>query len=128
MKIWLIVLQLSFFTETDSVDACQSNLCGPYAQCKENNGQVSCTCLPTYLGVPPNCRPECTISTDCPTNRACRNTKCIDPCLDSCGLYTTCRVINHNPICSCRHGYTGDPFTICIFLSRKQINIPELLQ
>ncbi|KAI4480699.1 hypothetical protein M0802_014155, partial [Mischocyttarus mexicanus] len=104
-------------TQADSIDTCQSNLCGPYSQCKENNGQISCSCLSTYIGVPPNCKPECTISTDCPSNQACRNKKCIDPCLDSCGLYTTCKVINHNPICSCKSGYTGDPFTICIFLS-----------
>lgn len=24
-----------------------------------------------------------------------------------------CQVINHNPICSCARGFTGDPFTRC---------------
>lgn len=27
--------------------------------------------------------------------------------------FSECHVINHNPICSCSSGYTGDPFSAC---------------
>lgn len=39
--------------------------------------------------------------------------KCQDPCPGSCGVNAYCNVYNHNPICSCIDGYTGDPFTSC---------------
>lgn len=28
-------------------------------------------------------------------------------------IFSECHVINHNPICSCAPGYTGDPFAAC---------------
>lgn len=28
-------------------------------------------------------------------------------------------VVNHNPICSCTAGYTGDPFVRCLKAERK---------
>lgn len=98
---------------------CEPTPCGPYSQCRETNGQATCSCLPTYIGVPPNCKPECTVSSDCSLNLACKNNKCIDPCPDSCGQQSTCRVVNHSPICSCKPGFTGDPFTYCFFNPRK---------
>lgn len=98
---------------------CEPTPCGPYSQCKETNGQATCSCLLTYIGVPPNCKPECTVSSDCSLNLACKNNKCIDPCSDSCGQQSTCRVVNHSPICSCKPGFTGDPFTYCFYNPRK---------
>lgn len=92
--------------------------------------------MPNYIGNPPTCRPECTLSSDCDQTKACINQKCEDPCPGSCGLKAECSVVNHNPICTCRQGYTGDPFTACsiigkhhfhrdskLLLSRKIINI-----
>jgi hypothetical protein len=69
--------------------------------------------LATYVGSPPNCRPECTINSECPSNLACIREKCRDPCPGSCGAGARCSVINHTPICSCPDGYTGDPFSYC---------------
>lgn len=66
------------------------------------------------MGIPPNCRPECTINSECPTDKACVNRKCINPCKDQCGKNANCRVIAHNPMCSCQEHYTGDPFTYCM--------------
>lgn len=109
---------------SDNVDPCQQSPCGPYSQCKSNNGQAVCSCLSNYIGAPPGCKPECTISTECATNRACENNKCIDPCPNSCGQGTTCRVVNHSPICMCKSGFSGDPFTRCTFVPRKR---PKLL-
>lgn len=59
------------------------------------------------------CRPECITSSECPLDKACENLKCVQPCPKGCGVNTNCRVIQHNAICTCRQGYTGDPFTLC---------------
>ena len=65
------------------------------------------------MGSPPNCRPECSINSECPSNKACIQEKCRDPCLGSCGFNAICTVINHTPACSCSEQDTGDPFTNC---------------
>lgn len=70
-------------------------------------------CLPTYIGSPPNCRPECTINPDCPLDKACKNLKCEDPCRGACGFNAECKVVNHQAFCSCPPGFQGDPFSGC---------------
>lgn len=104
---------------SDEKTPCQPSPCGPNSQCKVVNGQEVCSCLVDYIGTPPNCRPECTISSECPPNKACVNLKCKVPCPGSCGLQSKCEVINHSPICSCSPGHTGDPFTRCYPIPRK---------
>lgn len=94
-------------------DPCQPSPCGPNSICKNTNGQASCSCMPTYIGSPPNCRPECVVNTDCPSDLACITEKCRDPCQGSCGFNAECRVQNHMPICFCIDNYEGDPFTQC---------------
>lgn len=95
-------------------DPCVPSPCGPYSQCRQVNDQAVCSCLPEYIGSPPNCKPECVVSSECSQNRACHKFKCANPCSSStCGLGAKCEVINHNPICSCPSGLTGDPFTRC---------------
>lgn len=81
-----------------------------------------CSCLPNYVGRSPNCRPECTLNSECPANLACIHEKCIDPCPGACGLYAQCSVTNHRPICTCNVGYTGDPFSNCVELRSKAYN------
>lgn len=78
-----------------------------------------CSCLNGYIGTPPSCRPECVVSSECSQNKACVNQKCVDPCIGTCGLNTRCQVVNHNPICSCSPGFTGDPFASCHKIQRK---------
>lgn len=98
---------------------CQPSPCGPNSQCREVNSQAVCSCLATYVGSPPGCRPECTVSAECPQNHACINQKCEDPCPGTCGLSAQCSTVNHSPICSCLPGFTGDPFTRCYTIPRK---------
>lgn len=95
------------------VDPCLPSPCGPNSQCRDVGGTPSCSCATSFVGRPPNCRPECTANTDCVNNRACINFKCIDPCIGSCGLNTECSVVNHIPMCTCLYGYIGDPFSAC---------------
>ncbi|KAL1451866.1 hypothetical protein WDU94_006202 [Cyamophila willieti] len=93
---------------------CQPSPCGPNSQCREVNHQAVCSCLPNYFGSPPACRPECTVNSDCPLDKACFNQKCVDPCPGSCGYRARCSVYNHEPVCTCPPGYTGNPFSQCL--------------
>ena len=106
-------------------DPCNPSPCGPYSQCRDFNGSPSCSCLSSYIGAPPNCKPECVINSECPSNQACINEKCRDPCPGSCGADANCFVMNHTPVCTCPDGYTGDPFTYCHPkpVSRKSFSI-----
>lgn len=101
---------------------CVPSPCGPYSQCKELNGHGVCSCEEGYIGSPPACRPECVISTDCPQHQACIKQKCLDPCPGTCGVNARCQTINHNPICTCKPGFTGDPFVVCQLEQSKNIN------
>lgn len=96
------------------VNPCAPSPCGPFSECRMFNGHAVCSCQSGYVGSPPSCRPECMVSSECALNRACVNQKCADPCPGTCGLNARCQVINHNPICSCHAGFTGDPFTRCL--------------
>lgn len=101
------------------INLCNPSPCGPNSQCKELNEQAVCSCLPSHIGSPPGCRPECTVSSECSLDKACVNQKCIDPCPGTCGLNARCEVINHSPICSCNIDYTGDPFSRCFPIPSK---------
>lgn len=72
--------------------------------------------MPTFIGNPPNCRPECASNSECPSHMACIRSKCADPCIGACGSSAQCRVTSHTPNCMCPPGYTGDPFTFCTVL------------
>lgn len=102
------------------MSACQPSPCGANAQCRESNGQPVCSCLPEFVGTPPTCRPECVVSSECPSDKACINQKCKDPCPGACGLNAECHVHNHSPLCACKSGYTGEAFASCQPIPRKQ--------
>lgn len=100
-------------SDVSTTDPCGTSQCGANSQCRVVNQVAVCSCLPTYIGSPPTCRPECVTSSECATDKACVQQKCVNPCPSSCGQNSDCRVINHAPLCSCLRGYTGDPFTVC---------------
>lgn len=102
---------------TESIDPCTPSPCGENALCNTRNRAAACTCIPGYFGDPyVACRPECTISSECPATEACRNYKCTDPCPGLCGTNAVCRVVNHIATCSCNQGFVGDPFVSCQFI------------
>lgn len=125
------LLKNKFSTAPPRQDPCYPSPCGPNSQCRVVNEQAVCSCLPSYVGAPPSCRPECVVSAECPENRACVNAKCSDPCPNTCGIGAVCTVRNHNPICACPPGQTGDPFSRCSpirkckFLINIQKNLME---
>lgn len=94
-------------------DPCQPSPCGPNAECRSQNGIAVCSCIRGYFGQPPNCRPECTSNPDCPSDKACLQLRCVNPCTGACGFNAECRVQAHNPQCRCLSGYFGDPYRGC---------------
>lgn len=108
-----------FLAQIVETKPCSPSPCGANSQCKEIKGQAVCSCLPSFVGSPPYCRPECVISSECPPNLACIDQKCLDPCIGSCGDNANCNVINHSPICVCKAGLTGNPFTRCFPIKGK---------
>ena len=105
-------------------EPCNPTPCGPNSICRPVGTSAACSCQAGYLGVPPECRPECVSNSECSPSQACRNLKCHDPCKDTCGNNAECRVVGHNPICSCPLGYTGDPFTGCRIIPSKPDFLP----
>lgn len=94
-------------------EPCKPSPCGPNAECHVRGERPACSCLPNYIGLPPNCRPECTINPECPSNLACIQLKCSDPCVGRCGSNSQCYVVNHNAVCTCNEGFSGDPYNSC---------------
>lgn len=93
---------------------CIPSPCGANAVCREQNNAGSCQCLSEYFGNPyDGCRPECVVSSDCPSNRACVRNKCQDPCPGVCGTNAVCHTLNHSPTCYCNIGFEGNPFQGC---------------
>lgn len=95
------------------VNPCIPSPCGFNSKCEVANNAPSCSCLPDFIGNPPDCRPECISNSECPTQLACINQKCRNPCPGSCGTNTDCRVISHTAMCICLVGFEGDPFVLC---------------
>lgn len=106
-------------TSRNPTNPCVPSPCGPNSQCKVAGTQAACSCIQNYKGRPPNCRPECTLNAECPSNLACKNEQCIDPCPGSCGTNALCSVVTHNSVCTCVVGYEGDPTTNCIPITSK---------
>lgn len=94
-------------------DPCQPNPCGPYSECRTLYNRALCSCNPGYIGSSPNCRPECTVDSDCAIDKACRQQKCVDPCPGACGQNARCSVRYHSAVCTCLPGFRGNPTTFC---------------
>lgn len=98
--------------------------CGINALCNVINHNAVCSCPNNYIGSPftecrimqdPIPRPECNSDSECSSDKACVNQRCISPCADQrvCGQNSECRVQAHRPVCLCREGYTGNAQFIC---------------
>ncbi|KAF5276801.1 hypothetical protein FQR65_LT16167 [Abscondita terminalis] len=107
---------LTFHITATTQATCGGVECGNNTQCLGILGNSICTCLLGYVkDSQNNCvRIECLLNSDCASDRACRNGLCVDPCADLCVTNSICTVANHVPVCTCRHGYTGNPFANCI--------------
>lgn len=113
---------LSLDGSCKDIDECQlnQNICGPGAKCTNLLGSYKCSC--SFGGDPYNegCisdhfREGCFLDGDCALDEVCRDSKCINPCLEenSCGQNAMCTTRNHQKECNCRPLFFGDPYTIC---------------
>lgn len=118
-NLFLWNIFIFFLSEPALGNPCIPNPCGSNSICKDNKGVASCSCIPNYIGTPPDCRPECTVNSECERSKSCINQRCVDPCIGVCGQNAECRVINHAPVCSCRENFDGDPFTRCAIRESK---------
>ena len=95
----------------------------PYSQCGKGM-LISALLILIYFDImkyfvdvvqPPDVLVGCRGDRDCPDYTACENRKCINPCAerDPCARNANCRVIMHQPVCTCPDGYIGDPRTSC---------------
>lgn len=109
------------------LNPCDPSPCGPNGRCLISpTGHAVCSCLPSYRGNPPACTPECVSHSECPSNQACVHLKCVNPCVGGvCGIGARCEVFNHNPICSCAPGETGNPFESCHLIPRLPDDEPQ---
>uniref|UniRef100_A0A1A9ZCQ3 EGF-like domain-containing protein n=1 Tax=Glossina pallidipes TaxID=7398 RepID=A0A1A9ZCQ3_GLOPL len=98
----------------------KENVCGINANCVVQSHNAICTCPPNSRGNPSmECvNIECTDNDDCHSEKACLDTKCVDPCSlsNACGSQAQCAVQNHIAICSCEKGTTGNPQLGCVSL------------
>lgn len=66
-------------------DPCNPSPCGANGLCRVSNGAAVCACQAGMIGTPPQCRPECVVSSECALQLACLGQKCRDPCPGTCG-------------------------------------------
>lgn len=95
------------------VPSCSANgvSCGDRAQCYGINHKAVCECPPGLNGNPlVSCVVlGCRSNDECPSNQACINNKCDNPCdkTATCANTEVCRVYNHRPQCACPPGTVG---------------------
>ena len=59
------------------------------------------------------CQKACRSNVDCPGDRACHESQCIDPCsISYCGANAECRTRDHVALCSCPPPLVGDPLQV----------------
>ncbi|GBN12717.1 Fibrillin-2 [Araneus ventricosus] len=118
------------------------NSCGVNAECHADNHRPICTCPSNFRGdAYIECRiaqpdVECEHDLDCSVDKICENTRCVkgcrtdancrfeetcinhvcqNPCsiYGACGQNAICKAINHDRICACAPGFSGNPHTLC---------------
>ncbi|XP_047739052.1 fibrillin-1 [Hyalella azteca] len=101
------------------IDECAKKPCGSGAICVNEIGSFKCECPPGTRGDPfsGGCfgseRVGCSVHSECPSDLACENGVCINPC-DSlpCGSNAYCEPEEHAAWCRCHPGFNevfGEP-------------------
>ena len=77
--------------------------------------QLHVTAFLVGLPTEPTLDVGCESNADCPDYTACENRQCINPCAirDPCAPSAICKVVRHEPVCTCPDGYIGNPQTSC---------------
>ena len=110
--------------QTECTQACEGVLCGRNAECISMNHKAVCKCKSGYLGNPSNddrlgCyESECSSSDQCSPEKLCDRHTCKIACLvrNPCGRHALCSTENHQQVCHCQPGFTGNPFSGCTLI------------
>ncbi|XP_036344722.1 fibrillin-3-like, partial [Rhagoletis pomonella] len=98
----------------------RENACGRNATCSAQSHNAICTCPSNARGDPSiECvYIECSDNEDCANEKACLESKCVDPCTlpNVCGANARCTAQNHIGVCTCETGTTGDAQLGCVAL------------
>lgn len=105
----------------DCINPCiLTDPCSINAQCYGDNHRSACKCPSGFTGDPfVRCEMiECQVDADCPTNKACLNQHCVDPCSDfanrPCAPNAVCFTRNHGTGCKCPDDLPfGNPLSYC---------------
>lgn len=93
------------------------NPCGLNAECYVSGNRAECRCFSGYRGNPFEvCRViGCRSNSDCPSDKACENAVCVNPCVYDhvCAPQAECTPQNHMPVCKCQEGFIGNPYVDC---------------
>lgn len=91
--------------------------CGENAECYVNSNRAECRCRSGYRGNPwDRCNiVGCRSNSDCPTDKTCENTQCVNPCVydNHCASRAECKPQNHMAVCKCQPGLIGNPYIDC---------------
>lgn len=105
---------------------CDLDSCALTARCEGRHHQPVCNCQPGTTGNPyVECsgyreQPQCTVDSDCPSQLACINVHCENPCAksDVCSPQQTCTVLDTLPLrtvmCRCPIDTTTDNAGRCV--------------
>lgn len=106
--------------QTECVEACSGYVCGRNAECAAQDHQPTCHCKPGHHGdandEKTGCQyVECEADHQCSNDKLCDGYMCKIACLikNPCGKNALCSAENHQQICYCQPGYTGDAYQSC---------------
>jgi hypothetical protein len=91
-------------------------LCGRNSECTARNHVGECECKEGFYADGKVCKKiECQTDNDCSNDKRCDNHMCKLVCLMSstCGENALCTSENHQQVCQCQPGHTGDPKVSC---------------
>lgn len=92
---------------------------------------ILCQCPPeTMVDAAGRCvritqiKPQCVIDSECNDKEKCISGTCIEACrIDRCGVNAICTSRNHQAICSCAPGYTGNAHYECTNVPKGVIEV-----
>lgn len=103
------------------IKTCRSDAqCSCGEKCSSGKCKTQCTsnskCPEGHICIRGFCTAGCVSDNDCANEKTCSNSKCKNPCeknLSQCGKNAICRVSQHQAVCLCPDGYSGEPSKGC---------------
>lgn len=114
---------------------CTINVCTPDQECRVLDSiplrTIMCECPPdTIVDSNGRCvnivpiQPQCRTDNECSNEEKCVRANCIDACrVDNCGVNALCKSFNHQAICTCAPGYTGNAHYECTNIPKTPIEV-----